>query len=78
MLLENKVAVIYGAGGPIGGAVARAFARAGYCGPCGPQYPDARGSSMRRDVRCGTIVQLGAETRKSTTASLSTGRGRLP
>ena len=29
MLLENKVAVIYGAGGPIGGAVARAFARAG-------------------------------------------------
>jgi 3-oxoacyl-[acyl-carrier protein] reductase len=27
MLLENKVAVIYGAGGPIGGAVARAFAR---------------------------------------------------
>ena len=29
MLLEHKVAVIYGAGGPIGGAVARAFARAG-------------------------------------------------
>src|SRR4029079_8629438 len=29
MLLENKVAVIYGAGGGIGGAVARAFARAG-------------------------------------------------
>ncbi|HEU5101390.1 MAG TPA: SDR family oxidoreductase [Roseiflexaceae bacterium] len=28
-LLENKVAVIYGAGGPIGGAVARAFAREG-------------------------------------------------
>src|SRR5947208_839952 len=27
MLLENKVAVIYGAGGPIGGAAARAFAR---------------------------------------------------
>ena len=27
MLLENKVAVIYGAGGPMGGAVARAFAR---------------------------------------------------
>jgi NAD(P)-dependent dehydrogenase (short-subunit alcohol dehydrogenase family) len=26
MLLENKVAVIYGAGGAIGGAVARAFA----------------------------------------------------
>lgn len=31
MLLENKVAVIYGAGGPIGGAVARAFAREGTC-----------------------------------------------
>lgn len=29
MLLENKVAVIYGAGGPIGGAMARAFAREG-------------------------------------------------
>jgi len=29
MLLENKVAVIYGAGGPIGGAVSRAFAREG-------------------------------------------------
>ncbi|HSJ53241.1 MAG TPA: SDR family oxidoreductase [Anaerolineae bacterium] len=29
MLLENKVAVIYGAGGAIGGAVAHAFAREG-------------------------------------------------
>jgi NAD(P)-dependent dehydrogenase (short-subunit alcohol dehydrogenase family) len=29
MLLENKVAVIYGAGGPIGGAAACAFAREG-------------------------------------------------
>src|SRR5512134_1563340 len=29
MLLENKVGVIYGAGGAIGGAVARAFAREG-------------------------------------------------
>jgi 3-oxoacyl-[acyl-carrier protein] reductase len=29
MLLENKVAVIYGAGGPIGGAVAQAYAREG-------------------------------------------------
>jgi 3-oxoacyl-[acyl-carrier protein] reductase len=29
MLLEDKVAVIYGAGGPIGSAVARAFAREG-------------------------------------------------
>lgn len=29
MLLENKVAVIYGGGGSIGGAVARAFAREG-------------------------------------------------
>jgi NAD(P)-dependent dehydrogenase (short-subunit alcohol dehydrogenase family) len=27
MLLQNKNAVIYGAGGAIGGAVARAFAR---------------------------------------------------
>ena len=29
MLLKNKVAVIYGAGGPTGGAVARTFAREG-------------------------------------------------
>src|SRR5260370_15263874 len=29
MLLENKKAVIYGAGGAVGGAVARAFAREG-------------------------------------------------
>src|SRR5262249_57174927 len=29
MMLKNKVAVIYGAGGGIGGAVARAFAREG-------------------------------------------------
>lgn len=29
MLLENKVAVIYGGGGSIGGAVAHAFAREG-------------------------------------------------
>lgn len=29
MLLEDKVAVIYGAGGPIGGAIARQFAAAG-------------------------------------------------
>ncbi len=29
MLLKNKVAVIYGAGGAIGSAVARAFAREG-------------------------------------------------
>ena len=29
MLLQDKIAVIYGAGGPIGGAAARAFAREG-------------------------------------------------
>jgi 3-oxoacyl-[acyl-carrier protein] reductase len=29
VLLENKTALVYGAGGPIGGAVARAFAREG-------------------------------------------------
>src|SRR5215813_3545185 len=29
MMLRNKVAVVYGAGGAIGGAVARAFAREG-------------------------------------------------
>ncbi|MGW6279644.1 SDR family NAD(P)-dependent oxidoreductase [Kribbella sp. NPDC055071] len=29
MMLENKTAIVYGAGGPIGGAVAKAFASAG-------------------------------------------------
>jgi NAD(P)-dependent dehydrogenase (short-subunit alcohol dehydrogenase family) len=29
MLLENKIAIVYGAGGAVGGAVARAFAREG-------------------------------------------------
>ena len=29
MMLKDKVAVIYGAGGDVGGAVARAFAREG-------------------------------------------------
>jgi NAD(P)-dependent dehydrogenase (short-subunit alcohol dehydrogenase family) len=29
MLLENKIAIVYGGGGAIGGAVARAFAREG-------------------------------------------------
>ena len=29
MLLENKTAIVYGAGGTIGGAVARTFAREG-------------------------------------------------
>src|SRR5260370_37630514 len=29
MMLKNKIAVIYGAGGSVGGAVARAFAREG-------------------------------------------------
>jgi NADP-dependent 3-hydroxy acid dehydrogenase YdfG len=29
MMLKNKVAVIYGAGGAVGGAVARAFGREG-------------------------------------------------
>ena len=29
MMLQEKVAVIYGAGGPIGGAIAAAFAREG-------------------------------------------------
>ena len=37
MFLENKVAVIYGAGGSIGGAVARAFAREG--ATCFPRRP---------------------------------------
>ena len=36
MLLKDKIAIVYGAGGAIGGAIARAFAREGaivYTGP---------------------------------------------
>jgi NADP-dependent 3-hydroxy acid dehydrogenase YdfG len=57
MLLENKVAVIYGAGGPIGGAVASAFAREGarvfLAGRTKPKL-DKVADKIR--VSCGAIV----------------------
>ena len=39
MLLENRNAVVYGAAGSIGGAVARAFAREGGEGTPRRSYP---------------------------------------
>jgi NAD(P)-dependent dehydrogenase (short-subunit alcohol dehydrogenase family) len=47
MLLENKNAVIFGAGGAIGGAVARAFARDGARGLPRRTYA-CQGRSRRR------------------------------
>jgi NAD(P)-dependent dehydrogenase (short-subunit alcohol dehydrogenase family) len=47
MLLENKNAVIYGGGGAIGGAVARAFAREGM------RLPNAAHESRLWRIRTG-------------------------
>jgi hypothetical protein len=47
MMLENKTAVIYGGGGAIGGAVARACAA-----PLLPTWP-SRTSSLRSRPSCG-------------------------
>jgi NAD(P)-dependent dehydrogenase (short-subunit alcohol dehydrogenase family) len=56
ILLENKVAVIYGAGGSIGGAVARAFAHEGarvfLAGHSNQALP-----GRRRDQRCGRAAE---------------------
>jgi hypothetical protein len=51
MLLENKNAIIYGAAGAVGGAVARAFARegAGYFSP--DETPTHSPSSPKRSRR---------------------------
>jgi 3-oxoacyl-[acyl-carrier protein] reductase len=69
MLLENKVAVIYGGGGPIGGAAARAFAREGarvflHFGGSGPQtLPGLGGFKVALDaleaLRRQWAVELG-------------------
>ena len=48
MMLDNKVAVIYGAGGAIGGAVARAFAREG-----ARSFSTGRTCRLRRSGRRG-------------------------
>ncbi len=53
MLLENKNAVIYGAGGAIGGAVARAFARDGarvFLAPIRPERAPPMSSLSRSDL----------------------------
>ena len=43
MLLENKTAIVYGAAGAIGSAVARAYAREGAPRPSrGPHHPQPR------------------------------------
>jgi hypothetical protein len=58
MTLENKVAVIYGAGGAIGGAVARVFAREGaklfsHWTPPGTRRSCRQGSCFRWRIRRG-------------------------
>jgi NAD(P)-dependent dehydrogenase (short-subunit alcohol dehydrogenase family) len=67
MLLENKVAVIYGGGGPIGGAAARAFAREGarvflHFGGSGPQtLPGLGGFKVALDALEGLRRQWAVE-----------------
>ena len=77
MLLENKVAVIYGAGGPIGGAVARAFAREGarvflagrtlakldtVANQCHPERSEGSGWMGREILRCAQDDRAEAST----------------
>src|SRR5258708_28707182 len=62
MLLKNKVAVIYGAGGGIGGAVARAFVRAGGAPVLPGRHPGpAQGVTQKIVLARGVIVAARAE-----------------
>ena len=75
MLLENKTAVIYGAGGAIGGAVARAFAREGArLFLTGPNV--AKVDAVARDIAAAGGVaesaQVDALDEKAVEAHLST------
>jgi NAD(P)-dependent dehydrogenase (short-subunit alcohol dehydrogenase family) len=75
MLLENKTAVIYGAGGAIGGAVARAFAREGArLFLTGPNV--AKVDALARDIAAAGGVaetaQVDALDEKGVEAHLST------
>jgi NAD(P)-dependent dehydrogenase (short-subunit alcohol dehydrogenase family) len=56
MLLENKNAVVYGGGGSVGGAVARAFAREGARVFLGRSAPNIRRGAFGPNpgVRRGT------------------------
>lgn len=63
MLLENKNAVIYGAGGPIGSAVASAFAREGarvHLAGRTAQRLDALAETIRADGGAAETAQLDA------------------
>jgi NADP-dependent 3-hydroxy acid dehydrogenase YdfG len=70
MLLEHKVAVIYGAGGSIGGAVARAFAREGqtFSSPVAPRRISTR--LLRRSARMAA-QQKPPSSMRSTNARLT-------
>jgi NAD(P)-dependent dehydrogenase (short-subunit alcohol dehydrogenase family) len=70
MLLQNKHAVIHGAGGAIGGAVARAFAREGAkvflpTHRAGPRSQPAHGPARARRLRPPTGVPIGARARSA-------------
>ncbi len=56
MMLKNKVAVIYGAGGGVGSAVARAFGRGLTCGATTPHDP---GASIGPSGLPSALLQLG-------------------
>jgi NAD(P)-dependent dehydrogenase (short-subunit alcohol dehydrogenase family) len=72
MLLSDKTAVIYGAGGAIGGAVARAFARQGarvflsgrnLAKSSKPHDRNRRQPEWRFDCRLASRTSLGVSTR---------------
>ena len=56
MLLDNKVTVIYGAGGSIGGAVSQAFAREGAVVCLAGRTKARTITSTEVNISCGAIV----------------------
>jgi NAD(P)-dependent dehydrogenase (short-subunit alcohol dehydrogenase family) len=58
MLLENKNAIVYGAGGAIGGAVARAFAREGANVFLAGRSPAAVDAVAREIVAAGGAAEV--------------------
>lgn len=56
MLLQNKKAVIYGGGGAIGGAVARAFAREGTIANFAASDHASAMTGAIANLTCGSLV----------------------
>jgi NAD(P)-dependent dehydrogenase (short-subunit alcohol dehydrogenase family) len=72
MLLENKTAVIYGAGGAIGGAVARAYASEG-----AKVFVTGRLQAPVEALDLGTRYEVAAAAIRGLTRRLTTGEGSV-